>query len=271
VLVGGWNVVPTSNNIVIYSGGVYVLWEMYGVGITLARDITPPISYRTFEYVSGIWSEYRINQAEDFLIAMTLQKTAIEDVGTPSIVSPINNSIITASTPVTCWIKNFGNQTESVFNVHYQQWGSSIVTQAYSGTPILVGDSVQFTFTTPLAAGVGYTGSFCVWTTKTNDADMSNDSSCITLQTITSIENYSNTGNVIVYPNPMTNQSVISFTNPDHSPYQFMLRNAMGQLIMRKENITDDQFVIDRGKLPAGIYFIELKGKMLFNKKLMIE
>jgi len=74
VLVGGWNVVPTNNNIVIYSGGVYVLWEMYGVGITLARDITPPISYRTFEYVSGIWAEYRINQAEDFLISMSLQK-----------------------------------------------------------------------------------------------------------------------------------------------------------------------------------------------------
>jgi len=84
------------------------------------------------------------------------------------------------------------------------------------------------------------------------------------LQTTTSIENYSNTGNVNVYPNPMTNQSVISFYNPDHSPYQFILRDAMGSLIMRKENITADQFIIDRGKLPTGIYFIELKGEMLF-------
>lgn len=69
-------VATASNNIVIDSGGVYVLWLMDANGINIARDITLPISRRTYEVISGGWAEYRDLQTEDFLMGINIQKSA---------------------------------------------------------------------------------------------------------------------------------------------------------------------------------------------------
>jgi len=271
VFVGGYNTVPTSNNIVVYSGGVYVLWEMYGIGITLGRDITPPISYRSFEYVSNIWASYRQGQAEDFLIGLTIQKHQIEDIGTPIVTSPIDNSTITVSTPVTCWLKNYGQLTETTFDIHYQQWGAPAVNQAYSGAPILPGDSVLFTFSTNLAPGLGYSGSFCVWTTKLNDADFTNDSTCITLQTTTGIENTEVNHIISVFPNPMTSTSTVEFFNPNREAYKLAVTDLMGNIVLSQSGITSNKYIINRGLLSNGIYFIQLQGNEVYKGKLVIQ
>ena len=271
IFVGGYNTVNTSNYINIYSGGVYVLWEMYGIGITLARDITPPISYRTFEYVSGMWAPYRINQSEDFLIGITLQKTLVQDIGTTIIVSPLNNATINVITPVVCWIKNYGQQAESNFSVHYKQWGSTIIDEIYSGVPIPAGDSIQFTFSTPLAVGWGYPGEFCVWTTKLNDAVIANDSSCIQLQIVTNINQVNSNSSITVYPNPFSDNTIIEFSNESDAKFEFRLTDLTGKLLRKFENLTGNKIKIDRGILAPGIYFFELKGDKIFKGKLIIE
>ncbi|MFC2111048.1 choice-of-anchor Q domain-containing protein [Bacteroidota bacterium] len=63
----------------INSGGVYLLWLMDANGINLARDITQPISMRTYEVLNGGWSEYRDLQTEDFLMGLDIEKITTID------------------------------------------------------------------------------------------------------------------------------------------------------------------------------------------------
>jgi PKD repeat protein len=68
--------VPTTNqNLIVDSGGVYLYWEMGGPNINIARDITPPISRRTFEVLGAGWAEYRDKMTEDFLMGIGIQYT----------------------------------------------------------------------------------------------------------------------------------------------------------------------------------------------------
>jgi PKD repeat protein len=64
---------PANNNLIITSGGVYLRWHMGGADINIGRDITPPISRRTFEILDNSWSDYRDKVAEDFLISMVTE------------------------------------------------------------------------------------------------------------------------------------------------------------------------------------------------------
>ncbi|OFY32213.1 MAG: hypothetical protein A2275_08190 [Bacteroidetes bacterium RIFOXYA12_FULL_35_11] len=74
ILIGSYSTINPTHDIIINSGGVYVAWEMNGQGIALAVDETPPFSYRTFEFGSNIWSEYRDNEIHDFMITLNIQK-----------------------------------------------------------------------------------------------------------------------------------------------------------------------------------------------------
>lgn len=68
--------VPTANtNLVIDSGGIYLLWYMGGAGINIARDITPPISRRTYEVLGTSWAGYRDLLTEDFLMGISIKNT----------------------------------------------------------------------------------------------------------------------------------------------------------------------------------------------------
>jgi len=272
VFVGGYNNVTPNNHIVIYSGGVYVGWEMFGTGITLAKDLNPPISYRTFEFINNIWSEYRTSQSEDFLIGLTVQKHVIEDIGVSSITTPLNNSTHYSPTPVTVWIKNFGQQAESIFQVSYKMWGQPIVTQNYIGAPIPMGDSAQFTFNTPLFSASGIAGPFCVWTTKSNDFDVHNDTACINLSILTGIsqEAYEQM-QMQVYPNPVNTTAIVKFPNPGNSTYEFNVMDITGRVIKSEKGISGTKLVFDRIGLSSGMYFLELKGEQRFIKKILVE
>jgi PKD repeat protein len=70
-----FNVVPTSNtNLLIMDGGVYLVWYMGGANINLGRDLTPPISQRTYEILFGGWADYRDIETEDFLLGINVRK-----------------------------------------------------------------------------------------------------------------------------------------------------------------------------------------------------
>lgn len=55
-----------ASNIVIPSGGVYLLWLMDGNGISLGRTVENVASNRTYEVLFGAWAPYRGADTEDF-------------------------------------------------------------------------------------------------------------------------------------------------------------------------------------------------------------
>lgn len=73
ITTGIYTAVPVSNpNIYIDSGGVYLCWYMQGADINIGRDNTQPISFRTYEVLSDMWSDYRDKYSEDFCIGLEI-------------------------------------------------------------------------------------------------------------------------------------------------------------------------------------------------------
>jgi len=59
-----------AQNIVIPSGGVYLLWLMGGNGIAIGRVIETPASNRSYEVLFGAWAPYRSGDTEDFAMGV---------------------------------------------------------------------------------------------------------------------------------------------------------------------------------------------------------
>ncbi len=74
---------------------------------------------------------------------------------------------------------------------------------------------------------------------------------------------------LIIYPNPFSESTMILFDNPDNEEYQLVVKDISGRVV-RDETITGDQILFNRNHLTSGIYFIELTGQRLFNGKMVI-
>lgn len=61
-----------------------------------------------------------------------------------------------------------------------------------------------------------------------------------------------------IYPNPITEYSLIEFDNPGKDPYNFTLYNSHGQLVRTLLNIRTNRIPLDPKNLPDGIYFFQL-------------
>lgn len=69
-----YNTVPTADtNLVISSGGIYLLWYMQGAGINIGKDYTPPFSRRTIEVLGSGWADYRDILTEDFMMGISIE------------------------------------------------------------------------------------------------------------------------------------------------------------------------------------------------------
>jgi hypothetical protein len=277
VFVGGYNDVTPVHDIVIYSGGIYVGWEMYGTDITLSQDITPPISFRSFEYVGGIWSEYRQNQSVDFMITCTIKKHHIEDIGTTIITSPVKDSI-TAPTPVSVWIKNFGQQAENNFKVNYKAWAHPVVSETYTGPAIPAGDSVLYTFASQVFDPLHLAGSICIWTQKLNDYDPYNDTVCRWLRIVDSVADTSHAGIIVpesqpglgIYPNPSSGMACVKYDNPGHHPYILNVYDPYGRIAYTAGPFTGEKAYLSREFLAPGVYIVELRGENILRSKFVM-
>ncbi len=74
-----------------------------------------------------------------------------------------------------------------------------------------------------------------------------------------------------VYPNPMTDNALVSFSNPDNSTLKLQISNLSGK-ILRSEQVTGTQYVIHRRALKSGIYILTLlkERQIIGNAKLLI-
>ncbi|MEQ8909720.1 MAG: T9SS type A sorting domain-containing protein [Vicingaceae bacterium] len=66
------------NNVVINSGGVYLLWLMGPGGIQLGRTIDFPASQQTYEFIGGAWAPYRDKDTEEFMMNIEIQPLSVD-------------------------------------------------------------------------------------------------------------------------------------------------------------------------------------------------
>jgi hypothetical protein len=74
-----------------------------------------------------------------------------------------------------------------------------------------------------------------------------------------------------IFPNPFSDFSTIRFNNPGHDQYRIILRDAAGKVRLIKENITDQEIKLYRGKLSPGYYYVEVAGREIYRGIVIIE
>ena len=74
-----------------------------------------------------------------------------------------------------------------------------------------------------------------------------------------------------VYPNPATNFTTIKNLHPGNS-YSLLLQDAVGRILLKKDNITDENYQVETSNYADGIYFISIcQNGNNFNQKLIIK
>ncbi len=78
-------------------------------------------------------------------------------------------------------------------------------------------------------------------------------------------------GTLEVYPNPFSHSATVRFPNPGGESCRMVLRDLSGKVCRIMEGITGTEFILEKGGLKSGLYFIELNGPKTFRGKIVIE
>ena len=76
-----------------------------------------------------------------------------------------------------------------------------------------------------------------------------------------------------IFPNPVTNVSVLEFQNPFNEQFHLLIYNALGELIHEKQT-KSNEFLISRSGFKSGIYFYQLvnyKNETIYKNKFLIK
>ncbi len=74
-----------------------------------------------------------------------------------------------------------------------------------------------------------------------------------------------------IYPNPLSDQAVIEFENPDNASFTLVVYAIDGRMVRRIDHIRDNRVIFNRENLPSGIYAYQLSGNNVVSTgKLMI-
>ncbi len=74
-----------------------------------------------------------------------------------------------------------------------------------------------------------------------------------------------------IYPNPVSGQSIVEFSNPDNKKFDCFVFDISGRVLRYYSNITGSSFVFRKKGLTNGIYFIELRGPKIIRGRIIIE
>ncbi|MFC2116603.1 T9SS type A sorting domain-containing protein [Bacteroidota bacterium] len=74
-----------------------------------------------------------------------------------------------------------------------------------------------------------------------------------------------------IFPNPMNSSTTILFPNPAGESHKMVLTDLSGKVYRIVEDITTSEYVLKKGDLKEGLYFIELRGPMIYRGKIVIE
>jgi len=196
----------------------------------------------------------------DTTCATIVATPAARDAGITTVIAPSGQASIGKPTTVKVNIKNFGTDTLKSVPVEYLINSLSHANEVYTGL-INPGDSVDYTFTTTyVSAGGVY--AVCGRTNLTNDADNSNDQSCVTVVG-TSIDQANGDGFMVSQnkPNPAKNNTTIEFHIPKTGKVQFKLVNMMGAVLQEHEqnySTGDHKMTVETQSLETGVYYYSL-------------
>ncbi|MFL5766014.1 MAG: T9SS type A sorting domain-containing protein [Bacteroidia bacterium] len=79
----------------------------------------------------------------------------------------------------------------------------------------------------------------------------------VKLEPETGINEISAGNSVSVFPNPFSDNTKVSFSNPDHTESLLLVYDSMGKLVNKRKTSTNE-FNIERSELNAGIYFFRI-------------
>ncbi|MBL7111867.1 MAG: T9SS type A sorting domain-containing protein [Bacteroidales bacterium] len=79
------------------------------------------------------------------------------------------------------------------------------------------------------------------------------------------------TGRMAINPNPFTENTTIKFSNPDQARFRLSVTDLTGKVVYLKDNIYTDLIEFKRNELPAGMYFVEMKGDEIYRGRMIIE
>ncbi len=74
-----------------------------------------------------------------------------------------------------------------------------------------------------------------------------------------------------IYPNPFSNSTIIEFGNPAGDEYRLYITDLTGKVVYFEDNIFTSRIEFSREGLPAGCYFVELRGTRLYRGRMVIE
>lgn len=71
-------------------------------------------------------------------------------------------------------------------------------------------------------------------------------------------------------PNPVNNIATLVFSNPKHDMYHLEISDLSGKIVKTYSETTGTTFMIDRNKMPAGIYVYRIIGPSIISGKMMV-
>ena len=74
-----------------------------------------------------------------------------------------------------------------------------------------------------------------------------------------------------IYPNPFSQSATIAFPNQSNEHYRLVLTDLSGKVYKLVNDIATSEYVLKRGDLKSGLYFIELRGPKIYRGKIIIE
>ncbi|MFC2116534.1 right-handed parallel beta-helix repeat-containing protein [Bacteroidota bacterium] len=80
-----------------------------------------------------------------------------------------------------------------------------------------------------------------------------------------------NAGGVRAFPNPFDQSTTIRFPNPSGRSYRMVLMDLSGKVYRIVDDINISEYVLQKGDLKKGLYFIELRGPKIYRGKIVIE
>lgn len=163
-------------------------------------------------------------------------------------------------------IRYTARQCEGICEGHYQlMWH-------LNGLTIAPGDTASV-FVDDLVLGCAYLppGEFCLWATGPNDqpdANIANDLLCVNIDNITSTRTpieYQ----IVVYPNPASGQFTVQLNDSWSGETTITLIDLFGQTVLRKR-LGGQTNTVNVSDVQAGVYYVVIKGKERFIRKIVI-
>ena len=255
--------VGLSTPVTIATGGFYILWEMpAGSSITLARDLTLPISFRAYEVLGGSWAGYRARSTEDFLLGVQTSVVLVEDIAASQLLSPAPNAILTTATAPILKIRNEGVLINQAISLRYRFGNNPIVTENLFANILGPGDSLTYTFNTPITAPTTTSANFCIWVEMNGDIIPGNDTICIpiTVQVNNTSVATLNTFNASIYPNPVKEVMTLDLGDAG-SDVRVLITDSRGRVIKEIRHQKDGgttKLPLNVEGLSPGVYHLQL-------------